>query len=501
MQINKKRSMKKIKTLMLSTALFSAVLFLLNVTPTVAVIEVEQETVSEESALRIITADDETDSSVVETDEEDSALMEDSGAPLLDMTAGEADDENDDITSAASVETFNTEMSRFQVAGLDLQAGNVLKIYGDSDKDIIAAAAQISIEDTVAGDVFAACNDFTLNGAVQGSVRVAANTVTIDGPVTGNLLIFASTIRLTENADIGGHANIYGASITHEGIIEKTAHMGAGFVTVNGTLNNSATIEAQTVEFADSALLEEEVLVKSPVQPTVDSLTDADNYIVYEKTEFSSSSDMYRPEQLAGLASFFIIFRIIHVLFWSSTCLLLGILFIIIWPKWSTRVAGHMKESAGKTWLTGALFFFLAPIAGLILTVTVIGIPFAVLLSAVYAALFFLGRILVGLFIGRLILKPKDSDTTGKKVLQFFLGYIIITILLIIPVFGWFISAIVALWGMGGIIHLFLEDRAEPQQKKGEEGKEKKKPVNKKEQQKETPDKKKTNTKKNKKAE
>ncbi len=449
--------MKKIQSIWLLSITAIVGVFLCVAAPTYAVLVVEEEEVTEEDVATTAVEEESSEDTTEAGDAEE--IPEDE---VTEATEEESDDDEETVTTTttSTVDLSSTDTVRRQVAGLDLQAGSILRLSGDTDKDIFAAANIIDISDTVEGDVFAACSEFTLTGAVEESVRVAGNIIVIDGPVKGNLLVFGNSVRLTENADIDGHVNIYAGTVTMKGTIEKTAHIGAGFVTIDGTFNHTATVEAGEVQFGNSAVLENELLVKSPQEPVTSTNTYGTDLITYEQVaDQQYESQIYQPEELAGVLSFFVFFKILHLIFWSTTFMLLGIVLVIVAPTWTTKIAQHTKENIGKTWLTGALFFFLAPIVAIILMVTVLGLPIAALLMITYSILFVFGRIFIGYFLGRLLVKPKDGDTTSRKVLQFFLGYLILTVLFLIPVLGWLLSGLAGLWGMGAVVHHYLVNR------------------------------------------
>jgi hypothetical protein len=132
--------------------------------------------------------------------------------------------------------------------------------------------------------------------------------------------------------------------------------------------------------------------------------------------------------------------------------LLVGIVIILVAPRKSAETAMAIRRKPLLSLGWGALLFFVGPVAILISKLTIIGIPVGLLGILVYGLLLFVSQLVVGLFIGQWIFEKLNiQETTGSLVGALATGFLLLSAVRLIPVFGFIVWVIATLFGIGAI--------------------------------------------------
>jgi len=103
----------------------------------------------------------------------------------------------------------------------------------------------------------------------------------------------------------------------------------------------------------------------------------------------------------------------------------------------------------------GAIILLAGPVVLFFLVLTMIGIPLAFVLGLLWILLMIMGKILVAILAGLLLMgryrhKKTKSDTkmetTGNMILSMVVGVAVTFALFIIPIFGWILAIIAKMW-------------------------------------------------------
>jgi len=127
----------------------------------------------------------------------------------------------------------------------------------------------------------------------------------------------------------------------------------------------------------------------------------------------------------------------------AVSLLVLGLLFIWFAPRAADAavVAGRTAVGASAGW--GALLFFGLPIVATLALVTVVGLPIGLAVLFALGLIYGIGTVAGSLFLGRLMVK------TGSRTGAFALGWLIVTVALLIPAVGWLVWLVVSGYGLG----------------------------------------------------
>jgi len=339
----------------------------------------------------------------------------------------------------------------------DLQCEDTVIIAsGDViDDDLYIAARKIVINGTVNGDVLCV-GDTTVNGVINGSLTAVGATMVIDGEITHAVRVAAGSIDI--RGKVGKDVVIAGQSID----IQKTALIGRDLVFTTDKIRIDALIEDSIKGYGTTANLGSKVNGDVDIEIknlTIESTADIQGNLVYvseKEAEIISGAhiggttthNIPKTEAPVIPVSVKVWFRVI---FFFMT-LVTGGLIILLAPKRATAVATSIKRKPLLSLGWGALVFFVAPLAALIAFITVIGIPVSIIGIIFYFIALYLSQVAVGLFLGYWILGYVTKvNSRGMLLAAFALGFVILTLVSLIPYVGSVVCFAAALFGLGAM--------------------------------------------------
>lgn len=328
------------------------------------------------------------------------------------------------------------------VSGNLYAAGTTITVDGTVSGDLIAAAQSITVNGRIEGDIIAASQDITVNGEVGGNIRIAGNTLNINGTVSRNLNAFGANVVLGPDARIGWDAYVAGANLTVRGTIDGGLGGYAGQALITGkigkdvelNLNGSAN---QKLIIASGAIINGDIKYTSNKAADISAdASIAGN--VKQEIPAVKTKNLFWPWVWGRL---FAIFAAIAV----------GLVMTTVCKNCIHKIIGLGEEKRFHLLVPGLLIFFVLPPAILVLMFTVIGIPLALILAALWLIAAYIAKILTAIFLGNLlikkILKKEDLSLTWSLVP----GVIVLWLLFSIPFAGWVFGLAAAWLGLGGL--------------------------------------------------
>jgi hypothetical protein len=137
----------------------------------------------------------------------------------------------------------------------------------------------------------------------------------------------------------------------------------------------------------------------------------------------------------------------------TVSTLVLGLLLLLLFPKAADAVARTSKVRTGLSILVGVLAFLLVPALGVVLLITVVGIPLGVGLLLAVLPLYGLAYTASAFVVGRLILKK------SARILAFVVGLVILRALALIPFAGALVWVLATIFGLGALLAAALRAR------------------------------------------
>lgn len=294
-------------------------------------------------------------------------------------------------------------------------SGNQVIINGNINGDLFAAAGEVVVNGNVAGDAYIASGNVTVNGQITGGLIVGAGQATIAGK-TGKIIAACGDLTIKGNTDkvIAGAGNV---KIYPTSVVERYAYIGTGGFENRGTIKGELNLSAE-------------------------QLIEKGNVGSFNYKQNTMSQDFSR-----GMKSLGAILSILGAI----GMLVLGILLIRFFPKLFFTIEKEVEKDYIVRTIIGFLLIIATVIVGVILAVTVIGLPIAAILGMFFIIALMTSGLFVSYCTGNFVSKRLNINTSEIGI--FILGFVILAVLKLIPVLGFFVSLIVVSLGFGAIYY------------------------------------------------
>ena len=309
-------------------------------------------------------------------------------------------------------------------------AGSAITIDGTVNGDLFCGGQTIVVRGTINGDIICAGQTLTVSGAVSGNIRAVGQLIEVAGPVRRNITAAGQTITMTPGAVISGEVLAAGQTVA-----------------LGSTIGRDVMAYAQKVSLGEKARISGDLTYTSVgelTQATGAAVTGTITHLLPPKDDWSKPAVKkdWMPKQKPWAQS-----AVGSIIFY----LIVGAAVVFIGPKYATRVTEQMQTRPLVGGLVGFLSFMVVPMMIIMMAITLIGIPFAMIVGLLFGLAVLICRVYVALIAGERVL-----GLFGRKkpqvLTQALVGIPVLWFLFHVPVLGWILSALAVFWGMGGIV-------------------------------------------------
>lgn len=324
-------------------------------------------------------------------------------------------------------------------------AGSTITIDGQVSGDVICAAQTVNISAKVDGDVICAAQNINISGEVLGNVRVVGSFINLSGTVGRNMNAFGTSIILSDKAKVGWDLLVAGVKTEMRGEVSGSLHGSTKNLIVAGRVGENLDVKLDnnleqknrgTLEITDAGSIGGDVIY-----------TGADEAKLV-KEKISGRIIHSLPESSTNKMFLAYLWGRIYAIF---SALLVGLVLVTLWRRKVVALTDKMQTNIGANIGFGAIFMFLPPVVALILFFTFIGIPLALILTALWLMAIFVGRVVFGIMVGRFLLKSMVHRQTPKLFLEMTLGIVVCSVIFSLPFLGWLGALVGTCWALGTV--------------------------------------------------
>lgn len=324
--------------------------------------------------------------------------------------------------------------------------GNAVEIAGTVNGDVFVVGNSITISGTVNGDVFAAASNIRVSGDVDGSVRVAASNVSFDGKVSRNIMGAGSNLVISETAEVGKHVTLAGA------VVDVRGKVGGNLEIAGNTATIANEVGGDTYIKIDGKLT---LLPQASLKGNLDY--HAMKKISLEERELVQGETVYHPfvkkPKRGAILGFIAVGYFFGKLVQLFGMFIVALVIIYLGRKKVLEIANLMIKRPGAQIGRGVVWFFLTPLVCILLLVTLIGIPLALITAVLYVVMLYLSKVFASIALGVLLAKGFGWEK-ASLVMKMIIGVIAFVILKSLPIIGWLICLVAIWWGFGAIIEM-----------------------------------------------
>ena len=316
--------------------------------------------------------------------------------------------------------------------------GGTVDVAGTVNGDVYAAGGQVTVDGTVNGDVLAVGGTLTISGQVNGNVRAAGGQITINGTVVRNVTLAGGNLEVGSSGNINGNVVAASGTLLVAGGIKGDLRAAGGTMTLTGPIGGNVDVADSQLTVGSGAVIGGHLTYLSQANASIDSGAQT-GPVTHSLPSQNQPTRLTRPSGLWTR------------LYWLVEMVLIGALLLLLVPNYTQAVASSIQT---KPWIALGLGFaglILAPIAAVILLVTIIGAPIGLALMMRYIGALLLSHIWVALLTGQLA--AKALKTSSNVYLALLVGAVVLTLVSWIPFLGPLVSFVVLLFGLGGFIY------------------------------------------------
>lgn len=329
-------------------------------------------------------------------------------------------------------------------------AGGTLNLTEPVAGDAFVAGGRVATAGEVAGDLVAAGGDVSVGGGIGDDLYAAGGDVRVDAIVNGNARVAGGAVTVGPATVVTGALTLSGGKVRFEGNTHGHLHATGGRVMLDGTVHGDAEVRAEDVELGPQTRIGGKLVVHAPSQPVVPEGAEIAGGIEFHEAEVGAYFDDGEAREHVrtvahGVGSFL----------WILGVFVAGTLFTLAFPAYSTRAADWIGREPLRSLGLGFVVLVCLPILALLLLMTIVGIPLALILLLLYSLLLFLGWVTAALFVGRKgleLARGLRPATLGWRLGALLLAVLALWLVGQVPYVGGWITFIALLLGIGALV-------------------------------------------------
>ena len=335
-------------------------------------------------------------------------------APAPEQAMQEYFQANDELKTDQNINhsTFsagNNVENNGQVNGILFSAGNNLRTNGSAEYAFLAG------------------NNIDINANIEKDLFVAGNIININAPVNRDLYAFGSTVNL--NSNVAQNAFVAGSKIQ---------------IADNVIINGNLSIDAESIALGENVKVtgllsyNKEAVTKNLNSANYGSVSTYENPKIEKETPSPQS-------------------KLLLAIFKFISALIIFCLAILLLPKLPRKFAEvtNSGNAIAKQLGIGACALILVPVAAFFLIFTIVGMPLALILLAIYFIALYLSSYISGIYLGHIVI-TKVFNQKPNAYGSILLGIALIIMLTLVPVIGGAIKLLAICLGLGIIIDLIF---------------------------------------------
>lgn len=325
-----------------------------------------------------------------------------------------------------------------------LNAGDTVEISGTVNGDVLIAGGQLLIDGTINGDLLAAGGTINVSGDVSENIRVAGGQVTISGNVGRNLNVVGGSVEVTDSADIAGGVLIAAGNINLYAPVAGDVLVGVGNLTLANNVGGNVEAYVGTMRVSSNTQVAGDVTYYSEENASIDKGAQISGKITKKlppsELVETKDKDVEGFNYFAKTVSFL-------------AALIVGLILIKLFPNFMKGASDLLTKTWLKSTGVGLLILIFVPIITLIMLITIVGIPLALIIGFLYLITLYLAKIFVAYTVGLTFYK----GDTNRLYLPFILTLLIYYVVTSIPFIGGLVSIVAHLAGIG-VLYLSCRD-------------------------------------------
>lgn len=318
--------------------------------------------------------------------------------------------------------------------------------------DFSAAGGKITVRQRIEGDATLAAGQVSVLSEIGGDLRAAGGEVRIANRVGGNAVCAGGNVEFSSAAEVLGPTRVAGGSVALAGKFHQDIAVYGRDIKVDAELLGDTRLTGERIVIGPGARIVGTLRYSSPNEIQRDPAAQISG-LIQRDADPSWRHHSYR--QYA--------WWVLHPVF-SFGMFALGVLWLLLFPRFSVDVNETLSGSPGKSIAAGLGVAAVVPWLAVLFFVTVVGIPIGMLLVMSYPLLLMIGYVALMCFVGERALKAmgRTTPSTGKRIALLAVTMLAFAFVRTIPFVGWLVSIAAVLFGTGAVALAAYRHYAKP---------------------------------------
>ena len=313
--------------------------------------------------------------------------------------------------------------------------GETINIDGTVNGDAFIFARFVTVRGVVKGDIIGMGQRVDISGMIEGNIFGFAETVQSRGRVMRNMYGFAKTVSVSDESQVDGNVTMFSS----EGTVDGT--VGRDLMAFGERLDVRGNVGSDILSYSGRLTLSAPAHVGGNLTanvPRTENARVADGATVAGRTDIRIPEA--RPNRYSTLGFYF------WQAVWLAAAFVTGLVLFWLFPALSrvTLDTGQALLKAGGIGFIGCVAI---PVAAVVIGITLIGLPVALIGLFLWAGALYLAKIVIAGFLGRALLRGDASST-----LMLLAGLVVIYVAINLPFVGGLINFLLTLIGFGTLL-------------------------------------------------
>jgi cytoskeletal protein CcmA (bactofilin family) len=331
--------------------------------------------------------------------------------------------------------------------------GGSVTVRDPAGGDLFAAGGTVDVDAAVGGDAVAAGGKVRIGADVGQSVYAAGGQVNVNGKVGRNLRVAGGQVELGPQADVSGNVSAAGGQVRLYGAVRGHVQAAGGRLLIDAPVGGDVLATSGHVELGPHARIAGKLRYRSREALHQDPAAQVSGGIEQLGAAWGgdpASRPAPPPARSQGMAAIGWV--------WTAGLVVLAAVWLALAPGVSARLSRALRERTGLSVLLGFVWLVCVPVLALLLLLTIIGIPLALFVAALYLAVLPLAYVAAAVGLGDWALTRWQAARAagwGWRVGAAALALALLNALGHVPWLGALLGLAVLLAGLGAMLLLW----------------------------------------------
>ena len=325
-------------------------------------------------------------------------------------------------------------------AGDRIVGGGSVRQTRAVDGDLIGIAGEFELAAPVEGKALLAGGNVRVTQRVEGDLFAAGGNVLIGAEVRGHARAAGGNVELASDGSVGGDLSVAGGDVEIRGPVAGTLHVGAGNAFIDSAIGGDVRAASGDLKLGPNARIAGR-LIHRGANLTRDPAAIVVGGVVSRPREARAHRTL---EPLHGSRWW-----------WTLGFVVLAAILAAAFPAEVRRIGGQLRAHPGLSLFAGFVALVCVPAAALILMITIIGLPVALIVLLLYFVLLLVGYAAAGVMLGDAALqrfRAADAARVGYRIGAATAAMLALALVAKVPFLGGLVVLAAIVLGMGAIV-------------------------------------------------